>query len=80
MPTRGSPCDFTDEVGVTGLAFTVRTTHWLPLAGARVAVKKDQAAVIFLGCFGGPQDVIAGNGGISVDESIPRLRRDNCAN
>ena len=71
--------EFTDEVGVTGLAITVRSTHWLPVAGARVAVKQDQPAVIFLGCFGSPQDVIGGNGGISVDESLPGLRRDNRA-
>ena len=48
------PCDFTDKVGVASLAITVRSAHCLPMAGPGVAVKEDQAAVIFLRCFGAP--------------------------
>ena len=94
IPVPGRPCavsrgkghadegqsrDLSYEVGVTGLTIAVWTAHWLPTAGARVAVKKDQTTIIFLGHTGGPQDVVSGNGGISVDESIPRLRWDNRA-
>ena len=36
---QGEPCDFTDEVGVTGLAITVWPAHRLPSTSSGVAVE-----------------------------------------
>ena len=83
IPTRGSPCRRTDEIGVTGFGITVRPAHLLPSASPGVAVQYDQSSFFLLGFCYTAQYVLGLDGDIPVDASVAVFGRyclsDQCA-